>query len=135
MNTKRFVLAAVAVFVVLQVTDFLIHSVILSSNYESLANVWRPDMMSKMWIMTVVSLFMSFMIVFIFTKGYQGKGIGEGVRFGLIIGLLMMVVGNLSQYAIYPLPFSLAIQWIIYGVVQFVIAGVVMSLIYKPKTS
>jgi len=131
MNAKRFILAAIVVFVVMQATDYLIHNLILSSTYESLTGVWREEMMSKMWIMTLTSLFLSFMFVFIFTKGYEGKGVGEGVRFGLIIGLLMNVVGMLNQYVVYPVPFSLTIQWFIFGMIQFVIAGVVASLIYK----
>lgn len=135
MNIKRFVLAVLAVFVTLQVTDFLVHSVILGSTYESLEGVWRSDMMSKMWVMTLASLFLSHMFVFIFAKGYEGKGIIEGVRFGLIIGLLMTVVGMLSQYAVYPIPFSLTIKWIVFGLLQFVIAGIVASLIYKPTSN
>ena len=133
MNVKKLILAVVAVFVLMQITDYIIHNLILSSTYQALVNLWRPDMMSLMWLMTLTSLFFSFMFVFIFTKGYEGKGIWEGVRYGLIIGLLMNVVGMLNQYAVYPIPFILVIQWFIYGMVQFIIAGIVTSLIYKPE--
>ena len=135
MNIKRFFLAVIAVFAAMQLTDYLIHNLILSSAYEAMTDVWNPEMMSKMWIMYLSSLFFSVMFVFIYTKGYEGKGIGEGVRFGLIIGLLMNVVGLLNQFVVYPIPFSLTIKWFIYGMIQFTIAGVIVSLIYKPKTN
>jgi len=131
MNTKRFILAAIAVFITLQVTDYIIHNLILSGKYEALMNIWRADMMDKMWVMQLASLFFSFMFVYIFTKNYEGNGVGEGIRYGLLIGLLMAVLGNLSQYAVYPLPFSLVLQWFIYGMIQFILAGAVASLVYK----
>ena len=131
MNIKKLILASLAVFVTMQVTDYLIHYLILSSTYQSLATLWRPDMESMMWLMILTSLFFSFMFVFIYTKGYEGKGIMEGVRYGLIIGLFLNVVGALNQYVVYPIPFSLAVQWFIYGMIQFIIAGIIASLIYK----
>ena len=132
MNIKRFILASIAVFVTFQVLDFVIHGLILMSTYQSLAHLWRPDMMSLMWIMYLSSFFMSFMFVYIFTKGYENRGIMEGLRFGVVIGLFMNVVGMFSQYAMYPIPFSLTIQWLLYGMAEFIIAGIVAAAVYRP---
>ncbi len=90
-------------------------------------------MMDKMWIMHLTSLFLSFLFVYIFTKGYEGKGVGEGVRYGLLIGLLMNGVGAFNQYVIYPVPFKLAVQWFIFGTLEFIIAGIITALIYRPE--
>ncbi|UCD70562.1 MAG: hypothetical protein JSW70_06020 [Syntrophobacterales bacterium] len=135
MNIKRFIIASIAVFICFQVLNFIIHGVILDSTYESLKDVWRPDMMSKMWIMYITSLILSFLFVYIFTKGYEARGIAEGVRYGLLIGLLMNIPGMFNQYVIYPIPFYLALQWFIYGTIEFIACGIVAALIYKPKTS
>ncbi len=133
MNVKRFLLAALAVFVTFQVTDFVIHGLILGDFYQANPDLWRPDMMDKMYIMYITGAVLSIMFTYIFAKGYQGKGVMEGARYGLVIGLLMVLVGNFNQYAVYPLPYHLVLQWFLYGMVQFIIAGVVVSLIYKPK--
>jgi hypothetical protein len=133
MNIKRYVIASLAIFVVFQITGFIIHSVILMPTYAALASLWRPDMMSYMWIMYPTGLVKSFMLVYIFTKGHEGKGIMEGLRFGLVIGLFMQVPVIWGQFMVYPVPFSLAIQWFIYGLVEFLIAGVVAAAIYRPK--
>ncbi|MBN1534626.1 MAG: hypothetical protein JXA20_18275 [Spirochaetes bacterium] len=133
MNVKRFIIASLVIFAVFQVTGFIIHSVILMPTYAALASLWRPDMMSYMWIMYPVSLVMSFLMVYIFAKGYEGKGIPEGLRFGLVIGLFMQVPGIFGQFMVYPIPFTLAIQWFIYGLMEYLIAGVLAAAIYRPK--
>lgn len=133
MNVKRLLLAALAVFVSFQILDYVIHMIILSADYEAIASVWRTNMMDMMWIMYISGIILSLLFVYIFTKGYQGKGIMEGIRYGLLIGVLMMVVGSLNQYVIYPVPIELAIKWIIFGLIEFMIAGIITALIYKPK--
>ncbi len=133
MNKKRFVLASIAVFFVFEILDWIIHSKILSRTYMNLQHLWRPDMMDKMWIMYITAFIFSFLFVYIFTKGYEGKGVAEGIRYGLIIGLLMLVVGMFNQYVVYPIPLNLTIQWFIYGLIQFIIVGIVAALIYKPE--
>ncbi len=135
MNKKRFILASIAVFVVFEILDWIIHSKILSRTYMNLQHLWRPDMLDKMWIMYITAFIFSFLFVYIFTKGYEGKGVAEGIRYGLIIGLLMLVVGMFNQYAVYPIPSNLTIQWFIYGLIQFIIVGIVAALIYRPETA
>jgi len=132
MNMKKMVLASLAVFGAFEVMDYIIHGVILSPVYAQLAHLWRQDMMSKMWLMALSTLVMSVMFVYIFIKGYENKGIAEGLRFGIVAGLFMNVIGMFSQYVMYPIPFSLAVKWFIFGMLEFIIAGIVAALIYKP---
>jgi len=133
MNVKRFIIASIAVYLVFQVLDFIIHGVILADTYKELANVWRPDMMSLMWIFYIAGLLFAFLFVYIFIKGYEGKGILEGVRYGIIIGLLMNVIGMFGQYVMYPLPFTLIILWFISGMIESILGGIAAAAIYKPN--
>ncbi|MEW6703186.1 MAG: hypothetical protein AB1298_10790 [Bacteroidota bacterium] len=134
MNTKKFVLAVVVVFILLEATSYLVHSVILSSTYmqESISKFFSKDMQANMWKMWITDLIWSFFFVFIFTKGYQNKGWMEGVRYGVYIGLFMNLTAAVAQNVVYAIPFYLALQWFIYGFIQSVILGVAVSLIYKP---
>jgi hypothetical protein len=133
MNIKRFVLASLAVFITFEILDFLIHSVILSQIYESLSSIWRQDMISKMWVMLLVTFILSFLFVYIYSKGF-GQGLLAGIRFGFIIGLITICASALNQYVVYPVPFNLVFQWCVYGLIQYMICGIVVSLIYKPKS-
>ncbi len=131
MTVKRYITAVVVIFVINQITDPIIHAFILGDAYEALQHVWRPDMMSKMWVIFATSFLMALVFVFIFIKGYENKGVIEGIRFGLIVGVLMNIVGVFNQYAVYPIPASLAFQWAIFGMIQYILYGIAAGLIYR----
>ena len=134
---KKVWLGFVAVFIVLEVLMLLIDGVLLAGTYNSIQNVWRPDMNSKMWIFHVVNIFTAFFFSFIFSKGYEKKGVMEGVRYGFYIGVWMSVPAAYATYAMIAIPYSLALQWFIYGVIEYIIAGIVLALVFKekPKTA
>ena len=131
MNIKKWILASLAVFVVYEALNFLIHSVILMGIYEATAELWRQDMNYTMWIMYNSDLVKAFIFVFIFIKGIENKGWKEGLRYGFWIGLYVSIGMGFGTYSWLPIPFSLAFQWFIYGVIQLVICGIVTALIYK----
>lgn len=131
MNVKRFIWASLAVFLAFEVIDTIVHGVLLGKAYQALAAVWRPDMMSMMWIFHAGSLILAFLFTYIFIRGYENKGLAEGVRYGIIIGLYMNIPYAFYSYAMYPLPLSLCLKWFVYGMVEFVIGGVVVAAIYK----
>lgn len=133
MSTKKFLLASLAVFVTLQILDYVIHSLILGSTYAGIQEIFRPDMADKMWVMMLMSAIFSLLFVFIFTKGYENKGVMEGIKYGLLIGLIVHFVGSFNQYVVYPVPYGLIWKWIIYGLIELMAVGAVAALIYKPK--
>ena len=112
---------------------FLVDGVLLMSTYNSIQGVWRPDMTSKLWIYHVINIFTAFFFAFIFSKGYEKKGILEGVRYGFYIGVWMSIGMAYGTYAMIAIPYSLALQWFIYGVIEYVIAGGVLALVFREK--
>ena len=134
MNMKKWIIASLVVFVTFELTNFLIHSFVLSGCYDVTASLWRPNMMEVMWLMTLSDLLFSFVFVYVFQKGYEGKGVLEGIRFGCVISLLMIIPGLINQYVVYPIPDSLLIRWLLTGIPQILICGMVAALIYKPKS-
>ena len=135
MNTKRFLMAFVATYLVYHVVGYLIHEVWLDPVYKDLASVFRPkeEMDQMMWIFFVTSAVMTLMFCYIFTRGYENRGIGEGVRYGLYMGLFFMVVYAYDSYVIYPLPYHLILKWFVSGMVTFVAMGAVVSMVYKSE--
>lgn len=132
MNCKRFIIASLSVFVAIQAMEFLINWIILMPQYEALKEMWRPDMSSKMWIMYPIGLLVAFLFTYIFVKGREGKGLAEGVRFGLIIWLFVAVPMSLGYWVMFPIPFKLALWWIIFSLIEYIIAGLLVAAIYKP---
>ena len=131
---KKVLIGWVAVFVAMEICDFLIHGVILTSAYQATATLWRPDMQSLMWVYYVIALVGSFFFTFIFSKGYEGKGIAEGARYGLYIGIWMSIGMAYGTYAMIAIPYTMALQWFIYGVIGYVVYGIILALIFGKKT-
>jgi Na+/proline symporter len=137
MNTKRFIIAFVVVFVVLEVTNYIIYMGILHSAFSSdiYRNIFRPEeeMNGMMWISLLMDLVWSYFFAFFFVKGYENKGWMEGLRFGAYMGIFYMLVLSVQFYVMLPIEFGLVLQMFIYSFIQVLILGVVTSLIYKVK--
>lgn len=135
MNTKRWLLASVAVFVVIFVVEFIIHGVLLQGLYQQTASVWRPmaDMQRLMWIMWVGYLVFAAFFTFIYTKGYEkGKpGLGQGFRFGLYVGCMLSVLHGFGWYAILPIPLALSFYWFVAVLVESIAMGIAAGLVYR----
>ena len=137
MNNRTFWIGCVVVYIVMQVLGYLIHGVLMADTYKGLASVFRPEaeMTDMMWMMYVSSAVTVFMFCYIFTKGYEGKGVSEGVRYGALIGFLMAGAGAIDAHVIYPIPANVASVWLVSGLVSFMIAGAVFAAIYKPGSA
>ena len=134
MNTKRWLLASVAVFVVIMVLEFVIHGMLLSGIYQQTASVWRTqaEMQSMTWIFWVSYLVFALFFALIYVKGYEkGKpGLGQGFRFGLYVGAMLCVMHGFGWYVILPIPLALSLYWSVAVLVEFIAAGVAAGLIY-----
>ncbi|MBY0371193.1 hypothetical protein K2X33_10940 [bacterium] len=131
-NVKRLILATLAVIVFFFVSNFVIHEVMLKSTYEATMTLWRdkPTMESMMIWMLVAQILIAKYGTFIFVKGYEGKGMIEGIRFGIYMGLLTTGY-TLIQFVTTPIPGSLAWAWIWTGMVQWIVAGMIAACVYK----
>jgi len=134
MNTKRWLLASVAVFVVIGALEFLIHGVLLSGLYQQTASVWRGEtqMRQVMWIFWVGYLVFAPFFALIYVKGYEkGKpGLGQGFRYGLYAGAMLCVMNGFGWYVILPIPLALAFYWFLATLVEFIVAGIAAGLVY-----
>ena len=81
----------------------------------------------------LVPLIIAFPFTYIFVKGYEGKGILEGVRFGAVVGVLIGFPMSYGMYAMLPIPHSLALQWLVYGLIQTILMGITAAAVYRPK--
>ena len=133
MNRKRLLLTIVVAFVVVFAVDFIYHGILLKGIYNETASLWRSElaMRSMMQWMLLGQALLAVMYVLIFRKGYEGKGVAEGVRFGLYLGAFM-AAPNFGWYTVLPIPFTLALLWILGCFIQAIAVGVATSFIYRP---
>ena len=132
---KKLCLGVLAVFVVLAVCEAIVNMLLLSSAYQATAALWRPTAEMKIWLFYVVYLFIAFFFTLIFSKGYEGKGIVEGLRYGFYVGMMMAVPMAYGTYAAMPIPYSMALQWFLYGLVEYLLCGMAVALVYGKQAT
>jgi hypothetical protein len=135
MNTKRWLLASLAVLVVIAVLEFVIHGIILSRLYRETASLWRPqqDMRQVVWLFWIGYLVFAPLFTLIYVKGYEkGKpGLGQGLRFGFYVGAMLSVMHSFGWYVILPIPLALAFYWFLAVLVEFIAAGLAAGWVYR----
>lgn len=137
MNPKRLLLAIVAVFVGVWVTDFLIHGVWLQSTYKETASLWRPEaeMQGHMGWLMLGQLLATVTFVVIWSKGFPATASLCGAcLYGLFMGGFSQAT-TLITYAVQPFPPSLAVKWFCAGLVQGVLMGVIVYFVGRPKAA
>jgi hypothetical protein len=132
---KKLWLGFVAVYVVIAIWEAIVNMVLLSSAYQATAQLWRPMAEMKIWLFYVVYLFVAFFFTLIFSKGYEGKGIGEGLRYGFYVGMMMAVPMAYGTYGSMPIPYSLALQWFLYGLIEYLLCGIAVALVYGKQAA
>lgn len=137
MNTKRWLLASVAVLVVIAVLEFVIHGVLLSDLYKQTASIWRPqkDMQQAVWIFWIGYLVFAPLFALIYVKGYEkGKpGLGQGLRFGFYVGAMLSVMNSFGWYVLLPIPLALAFYWFVATLAVYVAAGAAVGWVYRSE--
>jgi len=131
MNLKKILFTIMLVYLTQQLLNYLLHILILGSTYASLPHLWRQDVLNKIWIRLVTDLIFSIFFVYLFVRGYQNRGVKEGIRFGIIVACLYAIPIYYGQYIIYPLPSLLIVEWVFFGFITYMILGVVCAMFYK----
>lgn len=133
----RFALAVVAAIVAIFGTDILIHHFWLMPDYEATKSIWRPEeeMNSRMHWMFIAEFLWGTVFVIIWAKGFARSGnVGTGILFGLLMGLFQ-AIWVLLNYVLIPMPGTLAAKWFCSGVLQSIVVGIVVALVYRPPSN
>ena len=136
MNIKRLILAIVVAFIVLWVTDFLIHGVWMTPDYRATQQLWRTDaeMTSRMGWMLCAQLLFVITFVIVWAKGFASSTakIRCAAGYGLLMGLFSGVWA-LIMYVVVSMPGSIAVKWFFAGIAQTILLGLVTFWMYKPS--
>lgn len=128
---KRFILAAVSIFIAWSVLDFIIHGVILSSTYQATAQLWRPMAEMKMGLMYVVTAVGALAFAGLYTKLVSNKSLATGLLYGLIFGIAEGFPMGFGTYSFMPIPMFLAAAWFVGTLVETIVGGAIVGAIVK----
>ena len=129
------ILAVVATFLTVWVTDFLIHQVWLGQDYAATKSLWRPvaEMMAKMHWMFIGQLVVALGIAILYVKAMADTATRScALGFGLCLGLITSG-GQLIMYVVAPYPGALVAKWIVSYMIQGFVVGQVLYQVCKRR--
>ncbi len=130
MNTKKLLLTFVAGFIVMFAISGLWYLVIMKGFYsEQFADVNRPEY-NMVWI-TIGYLVAAILMAYIYPLGYKGgPPMKEGMKFGLLLGLVMALPISLVNFGVLNVPLTGSLVDTIYQVVEKIAGGITIGLVY-----
>jgi len=131
MNRVRFILTILVIFVLANFTGFFIHAIWLKQDYMPVANLYRPMGQEKMlWI---ILAYLSFAVgsVWVYAQGVEDKPwLGQGIRFGILMFLILTIPSFFIAYAVQPVPGILMVKQVLSELIDKIFLGIVTALVY-----
>jgi hypothetical protein len=134
MIDRRFVVSVLVMFVLFTAFGFLVHGTLLHDDYARLPNLMRTqeDARGYFGYMLVADLLMAIGATWIYRQGRQERPwLGQGLRFGVALCLLLTIPMYLIYFAVMPFPSDLVAQQIVFGSITTVISGIVLAWINR----
>jgi hypothetical protein len=135
MNFARVAASALAAWAVSIPVGYVVNEILLRDLYSANAAAMRsPEaIMANVPLGFVATLVGFFVFAYMYAKGYEGtSGPLEGVRFGVLVALLMCCFAIVWQYVVYPISASMLAAMTIDIVVEMALYGAIVGAIYKP---
>ena len=132
--SKKFIIAWIAIFVAWFLGSFVVHGLLLRSDYMQLASLFRTEGEEQKYfpLMILAHVILSGALVWIYARGAEAKPwLAQGVRFGVAVALLTAVPTYMIYFVVQPMPGDVVIKQIVYDSVLMVILGVIVAWLYR----
>ena len=134
LNPKSLLISIIATFVALTATDYFIHQIWMMPDYNATASLWRPDMAAGghlVWI-HAGHLLAAVTFAMLWAVGFASNAkVTCSMKYGSFMALFSQS-HTLISYAVQPITMDIVWKWMVSGVLQGVLLGVVVFFVYKP---
>jgi len=133
---KRFIIAWIVLFVAWFVGSFVVHGVLLRSDYVQLTNLFRAegDQQKYFPLMLLAHVILSGAFVWIYARGVEAKRwMAQGLRFGVAVALLTSVPTYMVYFVVQPTPGEVVVKQIVFDGVLMVVLGTVVAWLYRDR--
>jgi hypothetical protein len=131
---RKFILAWVVLFVAWFMGSFVVHGLLLHSDYMLLTSLFRTesDAHSYFHWMILAHVILSGAFVWIYARGVEPKPwLAQGVRFGVAVALLTVVPTYMIYFVVQPMPGDVVVKQIVFDGVLVVILGIIVAWLYR----
>ena len=132
--SKKFLIAWIVLFAAWFFGSFVVHGVLLRSDYMQLTSLFRAEDDQRKYfpLMIVAHVMLSGAFLWIYARGVEAKPWpAQGVRFGLAVALLTVVPTYMIYFAVQPMPADIVIKQIVCDGVLTVILGMIVAWLYR----
>jgi len=133
---KKFFIAWPVIFVLWMSGSFLVHGVLLQSDYAQLPNLFRTetDAQNYFYLMVIAHVIVAGAFVWIYQRGKEDKPwLAQGLRFGIAVALLTVVPTYTIYYVVQPLPGAMVVRQICFDGALILVLGAVTALLCQEK--
>ena len=131
---KKFAIAWLVLFVAWFLGSFVVHGVLLHSDYLQLTNLFRPEADQQRYfpLMILAHVILSGAFVWIYARGVEAKPWpAQGLRFGVVVALLTIVPTYVIYFVVQPMPGEVVIKQIVGDGVLLIILGTIAAWLYR----
>jgi hypothetical protein len=135
MDTK-FWISGVVMSVLAFALGFVVHGLLLGVDYAPLAgSVYRTPEDAHRYFpyLAIANILFGFAFTWIYRRGKTAGAstLGQGVRFGLAVAVLMTIPTYLIYYAVQPTPGMLAAKQIVFDSITVVLMGIAVAYLKR----
>ena len=129
MKLARFPLAALAAMAFLLVVNVVVYPIVFPNGPPEVYRYERTDPIALYHVLAL--LVTSILLAYIFPIGYRGRTPwAEGLRFGMLMGVLVGLPWSLNAYAITETQFSSLLTAVLWLVITYGVAGGLVGAAY-----
>lgn len=131
---KRFVIAWIVLFVVWMLGSFVVHGLLLYSEYAKLPNLFRPEADAQKYfpLMLLAHVILAGAFAWIYARGVEAKPwLAQGLRYGLAIAFLTVIPTYLIYYTVQPMPGAMVVKQMIFDGILLLVLGAVVAFLYR----
>jgi hypothetical protein len=135
---KKLIIAWIVLFIVWLMGSFVVHGVLLHSDYMQLSNLFRAqgDEQKHFPLMILAHVMLAGAFAWIYARGAEAKPwMGQGVRFGVAVALLTTVPTYMIYFVVQPMPGEVVVKQIVFDGVLMVILGIIAAWLYRDTAS
>ena len=133
MNFSRLAVAASVTWVAFVAIGYVVHGVLLTDLYAEQTSVRRAGEEAHPVYGFAAAFVGFFAFAYTYAKGYEGgHGAQEGMRFGVLVALMLICFAAVWGYVVFPISGGLAAALAVDYIVEFAVYGMIVGAIYTP---
>ena len=135
MDIKKFSMAVVSGFFAMYILGSLWHAVLMHNFYEKYG--WDSMLTEPNLVFIILGvLILAVLMAYMYPLGYKGGSpLKEGLRFGVVIGLLWILPYNVIMIGVVGTSKTLVVVDALWHIVEQGVGGIVIGYIYRSKSS